>query len=261
MSFNLLAELVKRYLLPGSMPFLMIALTLLLFWWYLDGEQGRRLRAALGGLLLTYWLLATPVVSDALAAALARGYEPLSEPVAADAIVVLGGGAANYRAEAGEISSLSSSSALRALEGVRLYRLLEPQWVVVSGGPGRRSPLPESLPLQAALVDNGVDPERILLESGSSDTHDQAVLIRPLFEAKDIDRFVLVTSPSHMLRADLAFREAGLEGIPSPARRESLDQDDVGEPGWLPSEGALERSTTSLREVLALAYYWLRGWI
>lgn len=261
MLLEVVAEAVKRFLLPGSLPLLLLGLSVGLLWWYADERRSRHVRAGLTLLALGYWLLATPFVSSGLERGLAAGYQPLHQPIDVDAVVVLGGGAATHRASAGEIAALSRASSLRALEGVRLFRLLGPEWVVVSGGTGRDSTLPESVPLRRALVDQGIPQQRILLESGSNDTHDQALLMRSLFEVHKIDSFVLVTSPSHMRRADLAFRAAGLEGIPSPAPARSLDDRAAAAPSWLPSFDALGRSTVAARELMALIYYWLRGWI
>ncbi len=261
MVLDAIAEAVKRFLLPGSLPFLLIALSLALGWWYLDERSSRRIRASLAALALGYWILATPFASGVLERALVNGYAPLREPVEVDAVVVLGGGASVYRAQVGQLSMLSEASALRALEGVRLYKLVDPRLIVVSGGPGRDGATPESLPLEAALKDHGVPENRILLESGSGDTHDQALLLRSIFEAREIRSFVLVTSPTHMRRADLTFRAVGLEGITSPALAATQKVRPDPEPGWVPNQESLRRSTVAAREILALVYYWLRGWI
>lgn len=261
MLLDLVAEIVKRYLLPGSLSLLILGMTAGLIWWYADNRRARRIRAFLTGLVALYWALAIPWVSNLMVEGLSAGYEPLRRQAQVDAVVVLGGGAATYRTSDGEVATLTRSSALRALEGVRLYKLLDSEWVVVSGGPGRESVLPESLPLQQALVEHGVPEDRILLESGSNDTRDQALLLKPVFEAREIDSFVLVTSPSHVRRADLTFRKVGLEGLTSPAPAESLGDPSRSEAAWKPTLDGLQRSTVAAREVLALVYYWMRGWI
>lgn len=261
MPFELAAEIVKRYLLPGSLSLLLLGVTAGLILWYLDDRRGHRVRAALTGLVAMYWLLALPWVSDLMVAGLSAGYEPLERPASVDAVVVLGGGAATYRTPSGDIATLTRSSALRALEGVRLFELLHPEWVVVSGGPGRESVLPESLPLHRALVEHGVPEDQILLESGSSDTREQALSLQPLFDARQIESFVLITSPSHIRRAELTFRNVGLEGLASPAPAESLGDPNDSATAWVPSLKGLQRSTVAAREVLALVYYWMRGWI
>lgn len=258
---TLIAESVKRYLLPGSLPLLLISLTVALGWWYLQERRRGLIRAGLTAIVLLYWLLATPGVAGVLSAGLAAPYQPLQEERPADAIIVLGGGASAYRAEAGRLDVLSQASALRALEGARLYELLGPEWVIVSGGLGRDPEIPESEPLREALIDLGVPPDRILMESVSSDTHEQAVHLATIVGERGLGDLVLVTSPSHMRRALLSFEEAGLTAVPSPAAAESMDPSRPGLPFWLPSIEGLSDSLTASREYLALAYYWVRGWI
>ena len=73
-------------------------------------------------------------------------------------------------------------------------------------------------------------------------------------------RFVLVTSPTHMLRADLSFRGHTPEFIPSLAPASSENEPALG---WslLPSADALAASRDVFREFVALGYYFLRGWL
>lgn len=256
-----LAEAVKLYLLPGSLPLLLLAVTAGLLWWSWRPGSSRRVRAGLGALVAGYWLLATPVVADGLQAALASGYTRLEHPVEAQAVVVLGGGADVLRAEAGSLSIMSDASALRALEAARVVQLVEPTWVIVSGGPGRDPRQADSVPLKSALVELGVPEDLLLLDTSSRDTHDQALRLEPLLAELGVERFVLVTSPSHMRRSMLAFQGAGLAPIASVAPAESQDPSRAEPPRWLPSMNALQRSTDVFRELLGLVYYWVRGWL
>lgn len=258
---SFLAEAVKRYLLPGSLPLLLIGVTVGLGWWYLDERRRQWVRGGLTALILTYWLLALPAFSNLLHRGLAAGLDPIQRKVEAQAVVVLGGGASVHRVDRYELAVLSEASARRALEGVRLYHLLQPEWVIVSGGPGRDPQVPESEPLRQALIDQGVPADAILMESGSSDTREQALLLRELFADREIDSFVLVTSPSHIRRAIGAFEAVGLEPVASPAEPAVGDASQRSQVAWLPSLDALQASVTAGREYLAIAYYWLRGWL
>ena len=257
---DLLAEAVKRYLLPGSLPLLLFATTLALGWMYLDQRRREWPQAFLTALVLFYWLLSLPIVSNSLTAGLSAGTEPIDRPIDVDAVVVLGGGASVPRVDDLEMTILSEASARRALEGARLYYLLGPDWVIVSGGTGRDPEVPESEPLRTALIQPGGPAERILTDSGSSDTHDQAVLLADLLDEREAEEFVLVTSPSHMRRSLGAFRAVGLDPLPSPAEAAPEDASQSEEILWLPSIDALQESTTAAREYMAIGYYWLRGW-
>ncbi len=265
MRMDAIVEFVKAYLLPGSVLFLMIGLTagvLALF----GSEQARRwARRWLAALAVGYWALSTPLVAGGLEALLSREYGSIEAPSEAEgvqAIVVLGGGGSTYRARGLELDVVSRSSALRALEGARLYRLLGEPLVFASGGSAdeRGSEEPESGALAMALVEAGVPTSRIVLESNSRDTHEQALELAPLLAEQGVQRFVLVTSPTHMRRALAAFRGAGLEPIPSVSAQRS-EAEPAPALGIIPNPGSLQASTAVLREVLALAYYGVRGWL
>ena len=63
----------------------------------------------------------------------------------------------------------------------------------------------------------GVPADRIVLESGSVNTHDEAVLVAPMLRALHVDRLVVVTSDIHMRRSLATFRGAGLDPVPAIA--------------------------------------------
>jgi len=255
----------KSYLLPGSMSLLLLGLMIgvgLLF----AGERGKRWgRAWLITLLASYWVLATPAFATSLEGLLSRGYTPIEsagQAEGAQAIVVLSGGSASVDGPEGRIDALSSVSAIRLLEGARLYRMLQNPWVVLSGGPpgDDSTATPEAVAMQRELVRQGIPPERIVVEMASEDTHAQAQRIKPVLASHGVDEFVLVTSGWHLPRSMGAFRREGMTPIASAAEGRSVGGEEAGL-ALLPSESALSQSRVMAREVLALLYYRLRGWI
>jgi len=62
----------------------------------------------------------------------------------------------------------------------------------------------------------GVEVENILLESVSKETEDQAQNIRKILKLNENERFVMVTSASHMPRAVAFFRSFSMQSIPAP---------------------------------------------
>ena len=108
------------------------------------------------------------------------------------------------------------------------------------------------------MVEAGVPADRILEESASKTTRDQAVILGPLLSAHHVTRFVLVTSPTHMRRALAAFRAEGLDPVPSIS---PLASDNVDPPWWfLPNNFSLYTSDQAVYDYAANLYYWLRGW-
>jgi uncharacterized SAM-binding protein YcdF (DUF218 family) len=162
----------------------------------------------------------------------------------------------------GEIHSLSRETASRVLEAARLYRLLDRPTVIASGGEetvGRGAP--ESRAMAHELQGLGVPENRILQDPGSQDTHEQALEMVGFLSDRGLERFVLVTSAEHMTRALGAFREVGLDPVPSSPSADPEDDSASMGARWWPQESSLEVSRTALREYLALLYYWARGWL
>jgi uncharacterized SAM-binding protein YcdF (DUF218 family) len=257
------SELTKS-LLPGSIPFLLIGLTLGVV--MLLRREGRRSRAVawLAGLAALYWLLATPMVAGGMERLLASSYRPLegaSEAAGAELVVVLTGGGVTLRVDDRSMDILSVPSAYRMLEAERLDDLLESPQFLLSGGPAGGVPQgnPEAEAMKAELIERGIPEARIWIETTSPDTHQQAVLVGELLREKGILSFVLVTSAEHMRRALGAFRREGMDPIPSAAVARREVGSSFGQ--VLPSADALDRSYHAVREVFALIYYAMRGWI
>jgi len=130
-------------------------------------------------------------------------------------------------------------------------------WVSAHAGSGKTHVLVNRV---IRLLLAGVPPERILVEMASEDTHAQAQHIQPLLASQGVDEFVLVTSGWHLRRSMGAFLQAGMTPIPSAAGGRSLGAEEAGL-SFLPSEAALARSRSLTRELIALQYYRLRGWM
>ena len=262
---DIVAEWFKQWFIPGSFSFFLLGAVIGIILLYLDERRNRWGRRWLTLLIILYALMATPFIASGLETSLQGnlGTGSSDEEIAViDAIVVLGGGGASYASGDLELSVMSESSALRLIEGLRLWEQHNPKWLVVSGGDNPRAGLltAESETMKETLVELGVSEDRLLLESRSANTHDQAVNLAPLFEEHGIDRFILVTSPTHMRRAYLTFVHAGLDPIPAAALEHSESKDTFGNM-ILPSIGALDASRNVMRELFGLLYYAFRGWI
>lgn len=259
----MLIEWIKAYLVPGSTTFLLLVMTFGVILLYMQKRIARWGRILLTALLLGYWLMASPFFANVLETILRNGYEPLdvstlTEPV--DAIVVLGGGSVTQSIGEEEINTLSDSSAMRVLEALRLYEQLDEPLIIVSGGVNERvgRMTPESYPMRAALLDAGIPPEDILMESDSRDTYEQALLLQPILAAEAIDNFLLITSESHMRRSMAVFQAQGMEPIPSAASQHSEGQA-LSHWGIFPDEEALDASRHAMREIMSLVYYGISG--
>ncbi|MGL5196996.1 MAG: YdcF family protein, partial [Chroococcales cyanobacterium] len=116
----------------------------------------------------------------------------------------------------------------------------------------------------------GVPPSAILLEPYSLNTYQNAVEVRKLLEARNIEkRVLLVTSATHMPRSLRIFQRQGIDAIPAPTdflvSQQELDE--LSE-SWqsvtlniLPDASRLQQTTQSLKEYIGTAIYRLRGWL
>lgn len=130
------------------------------------------------------------------------------------------------------------------------------------------------------LILHGIDSNRIILETRSRNTREEALLIKDKIGAGKNKHITIVTSPEHMRRAILSFRRAGMvstDGCPafSNAGASGLqynDRDLGGKNFMLPEMGNqmqlryqfwnhLSYQIVCYRELLAIAWYKLRGWI
>jgi uncharacterized SAM-binding protein YcdF (DUF218 family) len=232
-----------------------------IWWWRRPSSTGpRRLLVAL---LVIFYAASTRAGATLLAFGLTHGLQPLDvrDASGVDAVVVLGGGVETVSAGNVVLGQLTASTALRVLEGARVYKLAGTPVVIVSGGIANPSHelRPESALMAAALAEAGVPSDRVLQDREAKTTHDHPRTVAPLLAAHQVRRFVVVTSPTHMRRALAVFRKSGFDPIPSVSlvRSEHLDP-----PSWLrPNDESILLSNQAVYDYFAWAEYWLRGWV
>jgi uncharacterized SAM-binding protein YcdF (DUF218 family) len=145
---------------------------------------------------------------------------------------------------------VNGASAFRVLEALSLLQSVPDSMVIVSGEGAAPAIMRE------VLVAAGVPPERILVDSESSNTFESAKHLSPLLGSAP---FLLVTSAGHMPRALGVFVKAGMNPRPVPthfmARRNWLATQ------YLPSPAHLEYSDLAISEYVAVFWYRLKGWV
>ena len=144
---------------------------------------------------------------------------PVDPPLAGppDGILVLGGAVetAKWRAT-GQVHL--NDQAERLTEAAVLALRYNSARVVLSGGGATLGPIGGDVPSEAAamaalLTELGVDPARLVLEEQSRNTAGNAAFSLDLVRPKPGERWLLVTSASHMPRAMAAFERAGWTGL------------------------------------------------
>ena len=249
--------------LPGSLPFLLAVLVVVLFLlrWPKTLTSGRRL---LAGVLALYLLFSLPAGSRLVVAPLAWGFRPIESAAdarGANTVVVLDGGTTRWDAAGRLVERVNEASALRAIEVLRVAALLDHPLIIVTGG--LATPIPgwslEGELLRQEVVQGGIPADRVVLDPTSRNTRAHAVTVTRLLRQRGITRFVLVTSAAHIRRAVAAFRVEGADPVPSPAKTQS--ESAQGWRAFWPSPSALVASEASMHDYLGLCYYWWRGWV
>jgi uncharacterized SAM-binding protein YcdF (DUF218 family) len=145
----------------------------------------------------------------------------------------------------------------RLLRGFELARAGKARYLLISGGTlwARPGDAGESELVGGKLRDWGIPADRIVLETRSLNTRENAVETARIARERDWRSLLVVTSAMHAPRALACFRAAGL----SP---DVLPVDWLGGDGrerrWLPRAEALRRSSLAIRELAGrLLYRWL----
>lgn len=242
-----LKALLHTLLLPPGGPLLLAAAGALLV-----GRGGVRTRRSGWALLIaglaTLWVLATPLVAEGLTRLVQR-YPPLdlSQPVHAQAIVILGGAASRDKApEYGDRPAAAAGLLERITYGAYVSQHTGLP-VLVSGEEY------EVLAMRDSLARN-FHIEARWIEGQSHDTFQNAMFSARMLKGAGVRRIVLVTDGDHEWRAVHEFESAGLTVVPAP---ESVWAPPLHHPHsplrYLPNPAALEHSTAAIYELLGNA--------
>ncbi len=107
------------------------------------------------------------------------------------------------------------------------------------------------------LIALGIAEHRLILETKSRDTAENAALSRDLVKPKPGETWVLITSALHMPRAVGVFRKAEWRVIPYPVDFRHLGEGDEG--FGLNLGRGLTLLNSAAREWLSLAHYYVTG--
>lgn len=176
--------------------------------------------------------------------------EPLrlvEEPRQADAIVVFAGGA-------GESGQAGGGYQERVKQAVDLYKAGYAPRMIFSTGFVSVA-FEEGEVMRSLAMANGVPPEAIILETHARNTYENVVRTNEILETYGWKRVLLVSSPYHMRRAMLTWKQSapGTEAVSTPVPASQFYLHDGG-PNLSQIRGILQ-------EYAAIALYWWRGWI
>ncbi len=212
--------------------------------------------------LAILWIASTPLFAGWLVAGLEGRVPPaaIDDLPVSDVVVVLGGAIGQPLPP--RLASDLGDAADRVLHAARIYKAGKAKYILVAAGnlpwlPGTTS---EAELIRDLLVEFGVSPEAIVLETESRNTHENAINAAAIVGEQGWRSGIVVTSGAHMPRALAVFQRAGLDFAPAatdiqatfPLYNSPLD--------LLPDAEALALSTAAIKEWLGLLVYRWRGW-
>ncbi|MEO9649025.1 MAG: YdcF family protein [Sulfitobacter pontiacus] len=211
--FFIVSKLVGALLRPDTwiviaLASIVLALTL----------QRRRMALWISSISLALLIaLSTLPLGDLLLQPIERRYPANPDLDAVDGIIVLGGGE-NARASAFWSQVQLNEGAERYTAALALARRFPKAQVLFAGGSGVLRDLTGGIASEASIaeqlfIDQGIDPDRLLLEGRSRNTADNARLSLALANPSADEMWVLVTSAFHLPRAMLSFEAAGWSGL------------------------------------------------
>jgi len=225
--------------------------------WFTRRQKTGKIIVSIGVILLT--TISYGAVSDMFLGPLESKYLPITNTSAYQDVkwvVVLGGG--HFPGPNLPITDqLTDASLVRLVEGIRIHKKLSNSKLLLSGGSVFDSTSDAGVMAKMAMA-LGIEKKEIVLESESKDTKDQARFIQNIIGN---NRFVLVTSASHMARSVALFRAKGMKPIPAPTGFQVKNTLKISPATFFPSGKGIDKMERVVYEYLGIVWAKLRGQI
>jgi uncharacterized SAM-binding protein YcdF (DUF218 family) len=144
-------------------------------------------------------------------------------------------------------SEIDKASLTRTLEGVMLYKQKTKMKLIFSGYAGK-DPVSNARKNAKLAITLGVKPSDIILLETPRDTYEEAIAVKKILGNNTV---ILVTSASHMPRANALFHKAGIHTIPAPTEFLVKKEEDLLQ---FPSAEGLMRSERAFHEYMGLIW-------
>ena len=176
-----------------------------------------------------------------------------------DGIIVLGGASDTTVLKARKILALNEAGE-RFSETVLLAKRFPNAKIIFTGGTVAiwDKAIPEAASAGYFFREIGINPNRIILESKSRNTIENALFTKEIIKPKAGQKWLLVTSAFHMTRAVGCFRQVGISVIPWPVDYRTRGDEDYTSFFLVLSDG-LRQADLASKEWVGLLAYWLTG--
>lgn len=250
----ILKKIISGLAMPLPLLTLMLVAGMILIWPLKRRKAGWTMAALslLFLLLLGYGLLGNLMLAD-----LESRYPapPDTERHAGVRWVVVLGGGMTSDSRLPITSQLSNGSAVRTVEGIRIYRKMKGARLLFSGGPVFNS-IPEGEGMAQLALSLGVPREDIATEILSKDTEDQARIISQMVGG---DSLFLVTSAAHMPRSMALFNKSGAHCLAAPTDFLFKKEQRFNPSRLFPDYNGIRKAETGWHEYLGMMYSKIKG--
>ena len=197
------------------------------------------------------YLLSTPFVAETALQKLET--LPALKPFdSVQAIVVLGAGT-YFNAPEYEGNTVNRLGLERIRYAARLHRLTRKP-ILTTGGAPLGSSSSEAAQMKDVLEKEFRVPVK-WIEEASGNTRDNAYKSFAMLKKDGVSRIALVTHAWHMPRATREFEQAGFKVIPAATAYTTRYKTDLF--AFIPTAGALQKSSFFFHEVIGMIWYWL----
>jgi uncharacterized SAM-binding protein YcdF (DUF218 family) len=177
-----------------------------------------------------------------------------------DIVVILDGG---VRTSGGlrEYPEAEGSTYARLFNGVKVFKRCGAATLALCGGGERRSTDNAAEVMKALAIELGVQKSKIMTETKSRNTMQNAAELAGLLPSAKRRRIGLVTSALHMLRSEKVFKKQFPDDtiVPIPVDYISKRAPNVPKLRYLiPSTDALSDSNNAIHEWIGIAWYFIR---
>ncbi|MDC1222214.1 YdcF family protein [Salibacteraceae bacterium] len=186
----------------------------------------------------------------------------LTEDIPELKVGVVLGGFSSYDTSAQRIAFRFGSD--RFNQGIWLLQTKRIDHLVISGGSGflLKPELRESVYASKYADEIGIPMRKVLIESESRNTRENAIETKKLLEAEGLSKepILLITSGYHMPRAIACFEKQGLKVVPYCAES-YRNESGVDLSSFIPNPLILAHWNVLMHEWLGYASYWAMGYV
>lgn len=240
-------RLLQSFLLPPLNSLIIILLSMIFF----KNKIKRNFGVGVGIALL--YLQSTPYVAYHLNTMIAPPPMKISALSDARAIVVLGGGVNNNATEY-EMNAVSNVETFSRVRYTAYLAHKAPQLPIFASGGTIDTKDSEASLMSKALKNEFKVSNKIFLEPDSKTTSENAKYTSKILLEYHIHKIALVTSASHMRRAQALFEQNGIEVIAAPTSYYYLGYYNLKILWFIPTSIAMSTTSAILHELIGYIY-------